>query len=169
MPDIRTGHATEGTPGLPDEHFAAIGRVAEAWASLELLIDAACWKLAGLEGDVGVCLTSQVSGHARKLDAYVALMRLRGADDAAIKQMNKLAEKARGIAEQRNRVVHDPWMARGALDVPHRMEASARKVAVLKLVPMLTEEVQQLIGVIDELWSEFSAIMEEADKLPPSS
>jgi hypothetical protein len=152
---------------LPDGHYAAIGRVAEAWAVFELSIDDACWGLAGLSPTVGVCLTAQVAGHARKLDAFTALVRLRGGGDPLIKAINKFAERARSLAEQRNRVVHDPWIPLGVLDTPHRIEASARRVAILKLIPMLTDEVLKVADQIADLEADFRALRDRVHRLPP--
>lgn len=154
---------------LPEEHYAAIGKVAEAWAGLELSIDMACWTLANLTGRVGACLTAQVSGHARKMDAYIALSRLRGADDTLIRRLNKFAVQAQGMAERRNRVVHDPWMAMGVLASPHRLEVTARKKVVLKGVLMLTADVLKLAEEIDDLWMVLETIKQETDNLPRTS
>lgn len=150
---------------LPDEHYAAIGRVTEHWAALELLIDASCWELALVDSLVGTCLTAQVLGHARKLDAFIALVRLRGGDEQLIKRLNKFSETARRVSERRNRVVHDPWMTFAG--APHRYEASARKAAVLRMIPMATADVTHLSDQIDDLWGNFHALREETRALLP--
>lgn len=143
VPDVRNVNPAEGMTGIPQEHYAEIGRVAEAWTAIELMIDTACWNLSGLSAPVGICLTSQVSGHARKMDAFISLARLRGADEGLVRELNHLAERARVLSEQRNRVIHDSWMV-GASNVPHRMEASARRALKYRYVPVTTEQLTEL-------------------------
>ena len=61
-------------PGHPIiDHYAMIGMIAAEWAYFESLIDRYTQRLAGIDDHVGTCLTSQIAGHARKLDAYIAL------------------------------------------------------------------------------------------------
>jgi hypothetical protein len=135
---------------LPLEHYAAIGKVAANWAALELIVDSACWVLAGVADEPGVCLTSQVAGIQRKLDALTALLRFREKPENLVKQVNKIAKDARGLSERRNRVVHDPWQTGGLLGGPHRLEASARAKLVFESVPMGTGEV---IALVDDIWA----------------
>jgi hypothetical protein len=94
---------------LEHNHYAAIGRVAAGWAFFAALVDTWSMELAGLPTEPGVCLTSQIAGMARKLDAFISLARLRPLSDKLIKDLNKFAECARGWGERRNRLVHDVW------------------------------------------------------------
>jgi hypothetical protein len=148
-----------------DALFAAIGKVAEAWAAVELVIDQGCWVLAAVEDIKGACLTSQVMGSARKLDAFIALVRLRGGDDALVKRLNKFAERARGLQEQRNRIVHDPWLVLTEDGVPQRYEVSARRVARMTTIPTPTSEVSKLCDQIEQLLEELLALREITDHL----
>lgn len=54
-------------------HFAAMGRVATKWALLEVVVDGCSIKLAEISGIRGLCLTSQIFGIKRKLDAFISL------------------------------------------------------------------------------------------------
>jgi hypothetical protein len=148
-----------GMWSLPDSHYAAIGKVAANWAALELYIDSACWILAKVDDKAGVCLTAQVAGIGRKLDAFTALVRLQGGSDALIKSINKFAQDAQGLSEIRNRVVHDPWHGRGLLSIPHRVEASARKKVVFETVLVMTSEVDHIAENIATLTDRFEQIM----------
>jgi hypothetical protein len=69
-------------------HFAAVGRITSLWAEFELQIDAAAIKLAKVAMAPGLCLTSQIMGASRKLDAYLALAELRGSQSPAWKSLN---------------------------------------------------------------------------------
>jgi hypothetical protein len=109
------------------KHSAAVGSVATHWALFEILLDITMWSATKLDPRIGACLTAQISGHARKLDAVIALVCLDPRYADKVTKLNKLAETARSLSEQRNRVVHDPWTAvDGKM---HRMEATARRDA----------------------------------------
>ena len=43
---------------LPEEHHAAVGKVAAAWADLEFEIDCLIWDLLQVSQVVGACVTS---------------------------------------------------------------------------------------------------------------
>jgi hypothetical protein len=125
---------------LTPEHYAAIGRVATEWAALEATIDTYSLRLAQIEPKIGVCLTSQIAGWARKLDAYIALARLNGATKT-IAKLNSFANDMNGFADQRNRTVHDPWVGTAK---PHRLEATARRKLRFEFVHIPTEKVLEI-------------------------
>jgi hypothetical protein len=54
-------------------HYAAVGRVAARWAVLEHEIQEVIWDLAGLDDLTGTCITSQIGGSGRLMDALLAL------------------------------------------------------------------------------------------------
>jgi hypothetical protein len=115
-------------------HLSAIGRVAAAWSTFEAVVDTGCIRLAGLETENGVCLTSQIAGILRKLDAYIALARLRTLPDELVKKLNKFHDKAREAGEKRNRLVHDVWYFKQH-GPPERLEATARRLLRLEYIP----------------------------------
>lgn len=149
------------------EHFAAIGRVAEGWASLELLIDMSSWRLAGLVPHVGAALTSQIGGAQRKLDALFSLAKYRDAPPQLLKKLNKFSESVRGLQELRNRIVHDPWVTVG--DAPHRFEVSGRKVAKVEGIFMPTSEVNQISDHITDAWVAMVKIHDDLKEIAPPS
>jgi hypothetical protein len=104
-------------------HFSAIGFVASEWAALEVRIDQATLQLSRISVQVGFCLTAQIAGIARKLDAYTAIARHR-VGDGFLSELRKFKNDATGLAEQRNRVVHDPWTFQ--LGSTKRLEITAR-------------------------------------------
>jgi hypothetical protein len=95
---------------LESKHFDAIGKVAVSWSYLEASIDSACVDLLEIDDRKGVCLTSQIAGASRKLDAFLSLARLLPVTDPIIRRMNKLYDDVRQKAEVRNRIIHDPWV-----------------------------------------------------------
>jgi hypothetical protein len=158
---------------LANAHYAAIGRVAAEWAALETTIDTRSLQLAEIKPEVGICFTAQISGWARKLDAYIAVANWWGAVKT-VKKLNVFAKDTNGLAEQRNRIVHDPWVG---FKQPHRLEATARKKLrfefihmptddVLKVSRLITEHVIRFDRLADEVEAELNALN---DKPPPAS
>src|SRR6267142_1180202 len=72
-------------------HFTAVGVVACEWAGFELMLDQSTIEIGRIPEQSGMCLVSQIAGPARKLDAYIALVRLRGGD-AFIKELEAFAK-----------------------------------------------------------------------------
>src|SRR5260221_12717725 len=128
------------------DHLAAIGTVASSWAVFEAVIDDLTLKLGNIPQDPGLCLTAQVSGHARKLDAYIAIARLRGADKFN-GELETFAQETSPLAERRNRVVHDPWLL-FFKDGAQRLETNARKKLRHQLVAMSKEDILKLANDI---------------------
>ena len=127
-------------------HLAAIGKVAAYWSTFESTLDRLSHDLAGINSKVGMCLTAQISGTGRKLDAYIALARSRGTTKA-IPELNKFANDTVGLAEQRNRIIHDSWIIVPA-HPPLRLEITARKKPVADLIEHSTPEVEKLASAI---------------------
>jgi hypothetical protein len=136
------------------QHFAAIGHVAAKWSYFEAVIDDWTLRIAKIPVEAGVSLTSQISGSARKLDAFTALVNLSNVKPSLLKDIHKFSELARGLAEQRNRVVHDFWDVSDILD-PRRVEATARKKLRLESIPVSTAEVLNLAIQIEEMAENF--------------
>lgn len=159
-------------PPIPEEHYALLGKVADAWARLEHLIDTFCIALVGCD-QAGFCLTAQVIGPGRKLDALLSLLKLRGASSELQQAARSLAGKIQGLGEQRNRMLHDPWTSVGVADegyiepfegsrllaglklrfarkhVPHRHEVTAKKSLVVEHKRVETSQLALLLTDIE--------------------
>jgi len=142
---------------LATAHYAAIGRVAAEWSAFEATIDTFILQITNINAKMGVCLTSQITGSARKLDAYVALARLLGAEKQLAK-LNTFAKDTLSFAERRNRIVHDPWVG---LNTPHRLEATARRKLRFEFISVSTEDVQRLSFEITEHCVRFERLHDE--------
>lgn len=77
-------------------HMAIIGQIASGWAVFELAIDTNTLSLARITTTMGFCLTAQVNGTARKLDAYISVARERGAD-RFMGELDKFAKDLAGL------------------------------------------------------------------------
>jgi hypothetical protein len=132
-----------------EKHYAAIGRVAAAWAEFEYITDVLSVRLARAPENEGACLTAQIAGSARKLDAYISLARERGASKKTIKDLCDFAKDTTGLQEQRNRIVHDQWMVYPS-GFARRLEITARKKLIAEFIPHQTETVTQFMAKIRE-------------------
>jgi hypothetical protein len=132
--------------------------VANSWARLEFLVDLSALELARVDGDVGWCFTTQIAGSGRKLDAYIAIAKLRGADSFT-GELEAFAKDTAGLAAQRNRIVHDPWRTYGL--VPERLEVTARKKLRRVIVSMSSEEVMACNDRIVALYARFCELHEK--------
>ncbi|MDX2143413.1 MAG: hypothetical protein SFV19_08665 [Rhodospirillaceae bacterium] len=141
------------------QHYAAIGHVAAAWAYFEAVVDEWTLKLANIPTKRGICLTAQIAGSARKLDAFIALACLKDIGKLAGK-LQKFSQNTVGLAERRNRVVHDPWDTTDILE-PSRIEATARKKLRLGRVRVPTKVVLDLAIEVDEHRESFEALASE--------
>jgi hypothetical protein len=130
---------------LTKEHYAGIGRVAVEWSEFEFLVDISTLMLAKIKMKAGFCLTAQIAGAARKLDAYIALAQVLGAEKKTVKALNAFAKDTIGLTEQRNRIIHDTWSALGG---PHRFELTARKVLRREYVPVSEDDLVKLTNLI---------------------
>jgi hypothetical protein len=140
------------------EHYAAIGRVAVEWAAFEANIDFYSLRLADFNKEEGICFTAQIAGSGRKLDAYISIAQYRGVGKATAKKLHSFASDTAGLAEQRNRIIHDSWAGIGG---PHRLEATARKKLKFEFVEAPTEQVLELSHKIHTHNERFYELNEE--------
>jgi len=119
----------------------------------EAIVDFSIWHLAEVESKRGACITSQISGTARKMDAVIALTRMR----AGTEKLQKIAEATHRLAERRNRCIHDPWSFEGGKI--RRMQISARKILTAKYVVAEAGEIDRLNQQIIDHMYEFNDLM----------
>jgi hypothetical protein len=91
---------------IPHAHYAAIGRVIDAWGDPEFEIDRVVWELIGVPQPFGACVTSQILSVHSKLRAVRALLHLWG-DDSLADEVGRFANNIYELSEIRNRLVHD--------------------------------------------------------------
>jgi hypothetical protein len=138
-------------------HYSCIGRVAAAWSYLEAVVDTSSIGLAGLATEPGICFTSQISGIGRKLDAYIALARLRNLPQELVQKLDALAKAAQGLGERRNRIVHDVWFFDHPND-PRRLEATARRLVRLEYIPTSSTKLTRFAYEISKFTDEFDSL-----------
>jgi hypothetical protein len=142
----------------PTSYLAAVGAVASTWAGFELSLDMSAIMLARIPQQIGLCFTAQIAGPARKLDAYIAIARLRGADNDLVRDLNELAKDTASLAERRNRVVHDPWFFFTEGASPGRLEITAKRVLRHRYVEVGEDVILRLVADIDSHIAKFAIL-----------
>jgi hypothetical protein len=120
---------------IPDEHYAAIGKMADSWADLEFEIDQLIWKLLCTAQALGACVTSQLISVHPKLDA---------------------------LATKRNRLIHDKRMIWFTSREVVRFEISAKGGLKFEPVP---ETPEYLINFSREVYDQISKFHSIRDKI----
>jgi hypothetical protein len=150
-------------------HYAAIGRVAAAWARFEFAIDGWIENFADLPTEIGVCFTGQMIGPRARMDCLIALVRHLGAKKKQIGQLEAfMKDRVIGLVEQRNRAIHDVWQLDNA-ERPHRIEMTARRQLRTLRIHVPTQELLNLEVHILDLEAKFHGMAVEIwDGLHPS-
>jgi hypothetical protein len=137
-----------------DRHYAAIGGVAATWAYFEAIIDTWLVAFADVDAAVGVCFTAQMIGPRPRIDALIALVRYLGIAQRWNKRLEQFAKDAQGLAELRNRAVHDVWDMTEPTR-PIRQEATARRALRIVQIHVPTQELFSLAQNIETLRARF--------------
>jgi hypothetical protein len=153
---------------IPYDYASEIAYIVSNWARLEYDIDAVIWDLAGLYDSprIGACLTAQYSTVVHRFNALISIARLRGVPDFEIAKLNKFKDRALGLSDRRNRVVHDPWLT--AVDYrkkfeertgkTYRLQKTARAKLEYDYKPITIEELAALKDAIEAAITEFREI-----------
>jgi hypothetical protein len=144
--------------------YAAVGKLASNWAVFEHMLHSSLWVLAKVGDEAGACLTSQIPGPGRALDAFVSLVRMHGGDDALIKTINQFTEKTRGMGDKRNRAVHDSWNWDRETGSPYRLEISAQKRLVMGPRPTTLSDLNRLVDQIAEHIDAFEKVVAQVER-----
>ncbi len=117
---------------MTGEQYRAIGHVAVRWSRLEANIATQLWRLADVDDGPGACLTSQIVGVSRLLDALRSIVIFRGGSTGLVSKLQKFAAKSYGLVEKRNRVIHDDWYFYPTGPSRHEIKAKGRLVWEIK-------------------------------------
>jgi hypothetical protein len=96
---------------LPGDHpyYALIGRVASEWTHFEHILDEIIWDIAEIPENIALCITGQIMGATPRFKMIEALGKHLKLPEELLREAKKLKGAQYEIAEQRNRIVHDPW------------------------------------------------------------
>jgi hypothetical protein len=142
------------------EYYTAIGRVAAAWAHLELIINHSIWELANVEQRIGACITAQIISPGARFRTLVALVAERGGSQEAIKSLNSFSSEVDARARERNRIVHDPSFVTGDTGVFHQLQITADRKLEFDFKPLTLDHIQSTEKKIIKLISRYVALIE---------
>jgi hypothetical protein len=134
--------------------FTLTGRVADTWAQFEFHIDRTIWQLASLNDAAGACLTAQFIGVHPRFRALSSLMRLHGVQDGELtKELASIEGTSQSIADDRNRMIHDPWMYQVTNDrsIPTKhgkLRITAKKKLDFSFIPVTDGQIESLLAKI---------------------
>ncbi len=144
---------------IPDAHYAAIGRVVDAWADLEFEIDQLIWLLMNVQQPFGACVTAQLISIHPRIDALKSLVAIWEINQSIVDDLNKFYSKTISpLVPKRHRIIHDKRLTREKTQEVVRFEISAK--GKLSFEPK-AETVTDLDKFREEIISargEFSAI-----------
>ena len=143
-----------------DAHFAAVGRLTDAWARLELNIDQAIWRLADTQHALGACITAQLIGVNRRLMALRSLVVARGGKKTAAK-LGTFAGSLSGLQTKRDRAVHDVRLMNTQSGKIDRLQITAQNKPEFGWKAETKETLQETQEKILEKIGEFTALFVE--------
>jgi hypothetical protein len=165
MPD-----SPPGEPDITKEHYEAVGRVSNAWATFEFYTDKLIWWAANVAEPIGACITAQYIGPGPRFRALAALVKLRGANADLIKAINKFSTTAQGVAGERNRWAHDPMFVDVESGEVLRYQVTADRALIFELkLAVITDMValeKKIWGAVNELNALGERIHRELSALP---
>ena len=142
-------------------YLSAIGNVANLSATFERALDICSLEIANISS-IGFCLTSQIMGPTKKLDAYIAIAIELGPNSFA-NELNSFSKRTASISERRNRAIHDPWDFTDN-EVVRRLEVTARRKLRHKQISVSPQEV---IELLEELQAHTMSFVDLHEKSSP--
>ena len=139
---------------VSNKHYSAIGQVAAAWGYFEAIIDTWIGALFDRPFQMVACLTAQLIGHRSRIEAFIALVRVLGSRSKWNDDLEAFAKRVTGVAELRNRTVHDLWDLNNP-SKPTRREVTAKRTLRVADVHVSTKELLSLTKTIYALASDF--------------
>jgi len=151
-------------------HYELIGAIATAWAGLEFEIDMLLWALVGGRQHRLACLTAQmVSIHAR-LNALTSICHVRNIGKDTLAKLKSFAGSTGGLAEARNRAVHDPLVRMGQASEVYRITITAKGAPafgpVAQPIEALRDTLRKIIKCKDDFQGVHTAIVAELRAQP---
>jgi len=161
-------------PFLP-EFANQIAEANNSWAYLEYYINTCIWHLADVAPALGACMTSQIYTLQGRLNALVALLNLRKADQTIIDRVNSFSSRVREASEARNRIAHDMWLNDSFLPKQMgKMEVTANKSLKFQIVSISCDELKAEVAKIhkhrgesEEIRKLIKSALPSLPELPP--
>lgn len=142
-------------------HAAAILQAISAYAALEYEVDELIWVLAGVEPEVGACLTAQYIAISPRMDALISLAHAQHVSPQHIKKLNKFKETIGGLAARRHRLAHDPWFFGHKTKKLYRLEKTAKPKLVHNYQRVTEDEMKAFEAEITKATERFRELRSE--------
>lgn len=139
---------------LAQNHYAALGKVAAAWAYFEAVVDTWLSKFANVDSEIAICFTGQMIGPGPRTNAFIALVRHLGAKGKWGDVLDRFGKDASILGMRRNRALHDVWNMDDPAK-PTRLEATAKQVVRILEIHEPTEKLLALVEEIDKFREAF--------------
>lgn len=110
-----------------EPRLTLVGKISAEWARLETGFDITIMDLVGGDSERLHCVTAQFTSYHSKLLAIESLLHHHNAPENTRKQLRRFKGALGEIAQQRNRVIHDPWIWPGEGDVEQLRPRSKKK------------------------------------------
>lgn len=143
---------------IPDAHYAAMGKVADAWADLEFEVDRLIWHLLGTNQAFGACVTSQMISIHPRLQALRALAELWEISEPVMDELGTFDGKAVGLAETRNRIIHDKRLIQWRTKEVVRFQVSAKRKLKFGAEPESIASLNEFRAKVQTLMESFDVI-----------
>lgn len=144
--------------GMNLYHAAAVGRAIAALPALEHEIDELIWQLAGIEADIGVCLTAQFGTVAARMESLISLARLREISELELKTLDKFMGHVVAAGHKRNRLAHDCWFHGMESGQHYRLNKTAKRSLDFGYKCVSEEDVKAIEAEFAELVTEFRSL-----------
>ena len=142
--------------GIPDDHYAALGKVADAWADLEFEIDQLIWQLMHTNQALGACATAQMIGPAPRLKTVLALANLWELSKETQDDLRSLEGSINNLGQSRNPASHDKRLLRWEDKQVVRLGVTTKKKLVFEPVPETKQSLLDLRSKILCLIDDFN-------------
>lgn len=123
-------------------HYCALGRVSVAWTRLESYLSETVRMLAGVDNELGECITAQIASVEKMIDALSALSDLRCPGIASECSFKERLDLVQSLAYRRNRTVNDLWTFDPG--ITNRWPTTVGRTRQQGPIPMTTSEVEAL-------------------------
>ena len=107
------------------------------------------------------CVTSQLIGPAKRMDALLALFVHRGGSEPLRIKLKTFQGKIQQLGEDRNRIVHDPIVIRKKTGKANKALSTAKGKLKYEIIAVSMEDMERTATKISAANSEFSTLEEE--------
>jgi hypothetical protein len=141
---------------LPPDHpiNTMVGHVASTWSHVEHVLDLIIWELSKTEPTLAACITAQIMGIPPRCKAIIALGKVRGLAEATLKCVERFMRKSYDVADERNRIIHDPWYISKGETEPAQFKSMPFKDWRYGIKPVTESAIKQTIETLTQRLTE---------------